>query len=233
MSLNQNDLNELKRRAAEHAVGFVKNRMVVGLGHGTTAAYAVARLGELVRKRALNNIIGVSCSIQTEALARQAGIPVGTLDEHPEIDLLIDGADEVDPDLNMIKGGGGALLREKIVAQASRRRIYIVDETKLSPCIGTLRAVPVEVIQFALKPVFAYLECLKAKPVLRVKGDGTLFLTDQGNVILDCNAGPLEQPDKFDAALKSYAGIVEHGLFLHLATDVIVGGPKGIEHLTP
>jgi ribose 5-phosphate isomerase A len=227
------DQNELKRRAADRAVGLVQSGMIVGLGHGTTAAFAVTRLAELLRQGTLTKIIGVPCSNQTESEARQAGIPIGMLEDYPEIDLTIDGADEVDPSLNMIKGGGGALTREKVVAQASRRRVYIVDQTKLSPCLGTLRSVPVEAIRFAWKPVFLYLESLKAQPALRRKQDGTPYLTDQGNVLFDCNTGPIRRPEELDAALKSRAGIVEHGLFLALATDVIVAAPEGIKHLTP
>lgn len=233
MPLSAEERTEFKRHAAERAVELIENRMVVGLGHGTTSAFAVARLGELLRQGVLSDIVGIPCSNQTEALARQSGIPVGTLDEHPQIDLIIDGADEVDPGLNMIKGGGGALLREKVAAQASKRRIYVVDEAKLSPRLGTLCAVPVEVMRFAWKPVILYLESLKVKPVLRCRDDGTPFLTDQSNLIIDCNAGPIKRLNKLDAALHSHAGIVEHGLFLNLATDVLVAGPKGIRHLSP
>jgi ribose 5-phosphate isomerase A len=224
--------NEFKRLAAERAVEFVRSGMVVGLGHGTTAAFAVARLGELLRQGRVDRIVGVPCSKQTESDARQAGIPIGTLEEHPVIDVVIDGADEVDPKMNMIKGGGGALLREKVVAEASKRRIYIVDETKLVPALGTLRALPVEVIPFAATPVFLYLELLNIHPALRRAPDGSLFVTDQGNSIIDCNCGPLTRPEDLAASLKSHAGIVEHGLFLDLATDVIVAGPTGIDHLT-
>jgi ribose 5-phosphate isomerase A len=225
--------SEFKGRAAERAVELVKSGMVVGLGHGTTAAFATSRLGELLRQGKVTGIVGVPCSKQTESEARKAGIPTGTLDDHPVIDIVIDGADEVDPKLNMIKGGGGALLREKVVAQASKRRVYIVDETKLVPVLGTLRALPVEVIPFALKPVLSYLESLKTTAVLRLSKERTPFLTDQGNFIIDCNTGPIQRPEEFAAALQSYAGIVEHGLFLHLATDLFVSGSKGLTHMTP
>ena len=233
MAAEAQQSNEFKRLAAERAVEFVASGMVVGLGHGTTSAFAIARLGELLRTGSLSRITGIPCSKQTEAGARQAGIPVGTLDDHPSIDIVIDGADEVDPKLNMIKGGGGALLREKVVAEASKRRVYIVDETKLVPALGTLRAVPVEAIPYASKSLFPYLQSLKTQPGLRMANDGSLFLTDQGNVIIDCKTGPLSRPEDLAAALRSRAGIVEHGLFLHLATDVIVAGPKGIRHLKP
>ncbi|HYQ86253.1 MAG TPA: ribose 5-phosphate isomerase A [Bacteroidota bacterium] len=231
-SRTRHKLNEYKRRAAECAVEFVESGMVVGLGHGTTAGFAVVLIGELLRVGRLNDIIGIPCSNEMEAEAVRAGIPTGTLETHPEIDLTIDGADEVDPRLDMIKGGGGALLREKVVAEASRRRIYIVDETKLSPCIGTLHSVPVEVTPFAWKPVSAYLTSLKATSVVRREKNGRPFLTDQGNFILDCNFGRLGKPEKLAAGLKGRAGIIEHGLFLGLATDVIVSGPAGTKHMT-
>jgi ribose 5-phosphate isomerase A len=159
------------------------------------------------------------------------GIPLTTLDEHPVVDLAIDGADEVDPDLNLIKGGGGALLREKIVAQASRREIIVVDETKLSPALGTYWPVPVEIVPFGWHVQAAYLESLGAKPVLRLNDNGTPFETDQGNLILDTHFGPIPDPAQLAARLDGRAGIVEHGLFLGLVTDVIVAGADDIRHL--
>jgi ribose 5-phosphate isomerase A len=231
-SRTRDKLNEYKRRAAECAVELVESGMVVGLGHGTTAGFAVVRIGELLRVGRLSNIIGIPCSKETDTQAVRAGIPTGTLETHPDIDLTIDGADEVDPRLDMIKGGGGALLREKIVAEASKRRVYIVDETKLSPCIGTLHSVPVEVMPFAWKPVLGYLESLKATSVVRREQNGRPFLTDQGNFILDCKFGPLGKPEKLATELRRRAGVIEHGLFLGLATDVIVSGPAGIRHMT-
>jgi ribose 5-phosphate isomerase A len=173
----------------------------------------------------------VPSSLQIEAEARRLGIPLTTLDEHPVVDLTIDGADEVDPDLNLIKGGGGALLREKIVAQASRREIIVVDESKLSPALGARWAVPVEVVPFGWRSQAAYLESLGAQPILRLNSDGTPFTTDQGNLILDCDFGPISQPAQLAARLSERAGIVEHGLFLGLATDVIVAGVEGVRHL--
>jgi ribose 5-phosphate isomerase A len=223
--------SQLKQQAAERAVEFVKSGMVVGLGHGSTAIFAVRRIAELLHKDRLQNILGVSCSRQVERDARQLGIPLTTLDEHPVVDLTIDGADEVDPDLNLIKGGGGALLREKIVAQASRREIIVVDESKLSPALGTHWPVPVEVIPFAWRSQASYLESLGAKVVLRRNEDGAAFRTDQGHLILDCHFGPISDPAQLAARLSERAGIVEHGLFLGLATDVIVAGVEGVRHL--
>jgi ribose 5-phosphate isomerase A len=143
--------DELKQKAAHRATEFVDSGMVVGLGTGSTTAFAVIRIGELLKSGDLKNIVGIPTSIRTETLAGELGIPLCGLDDQALIDVTIDGADEVDPDLNLIKGGGGALLREKLVAQASRQNIIIVDESKLSACLGTHWALPIEVIPFAVK----------------------------------------------------------------------------------
>jgi len=228
--VNKNTQN-LKEQAAVRAVEFVKPGMVVGLGHGTTTIFAVRRIAELLQAGALKNILGVPCSIQVEKEAQHVGIPLTTLEEHPVIDLTIDGADEVDPNLDLIKGGGGALLREKIVAQVSRREIIVVDESKLSPALGTRWAVPVEVVPFGWRTQALYLESLGADVKLRQDGNRKTFTTDQGNLILDCQFGPLSQPAELDAKLNARTGIVEHGLFLGLATDLIVAGAEGVRHI--
>jgi ribose 5-phosphate isomerase A len=225
------DISLFKRQAAEHAVKFVVSGMVVGLGHGSTTIFAVRRIAQLLRDGQLRDILGVPCSLQVEADARKLGIPLTTLDEHPIVDLTIDGADEVDPDLNVIKGGGGALLREKIVAQASRREIIVVDEEKLSPALGTRWAVPVEIVPFGWRSQAAYLESLGAEITLRQGRGGAPFKTDHGNLILDCRFGPISRPAQLAALLSERAGIVEHGMFLGLVTDVIVAGAEGIQHL--
>jgi ribose 5-phosphate isomerase A len=228
--VNANTL-QLKQQAARYAVGFVESGMVVGLGHGSTAILALRCIAQLLREGRLRDILGVPCSLQVEEESRRLGIPLTTLNEHSLVDLTIDGADEVDPELNLIKGGGGALLREKVVAQASRREIIVVDESKLSPTLGIHRPVPVEVIPFGWRSQAAYLESLGARPVLRLNENGTPFKTDQGNLILDCHFGPISDPAQLAARLSQRAGIVEHGLFLGLATDVIVAGVEGIRHL--
>jgi ribose 5-phosphate isomerase A len=228
--VNKNTQN-LKEQAAVRAVEFVKPGMVVGLGHGTTTIFAVRRIAELLQAGALKNILGVPCSIQVEKEAQHVGIPLTTLEEHPVIDLTIDGADEVDPNLDLIKGGGGALLREKIVAQASRREIIVVDESKLSPALGTRWAVPVEVVPFGWRTQALYLESLGADVNLRQDGNTKTFTTDQGNLILDCQFGPLSQPAELAAKLNARTGIVEHGLFLGLATDLIVAGAEVVRHI--
>lgn len=230
IGLKENN-SKLKQQAAERAVEFVKSSMVVGLGHGSTAIFAVRRIAQLLHEGQLRDILGVPCSRQVEEEARRLGIPLTTLNEHPVIDLTIDGADEVDPHLNVIKGGGGALLWEKIVAQASHREIIVVDESKLSPVLGTRRPVPVEVIPFGWRSQALYLESLGARVEVRHHSDGTLFKTDQDNLILDCHFGPISDPARLAARLNERAGIVEHGLFVGLATDIIVGGVGGVRHL--
>jgi len=223
--------DELKKRAAWRAVDFIESGMVVGLGTGSTANFAIERIGAKIRAGALKGIVGIPSSERTETLARNLNIVLSDLTEHPAIDLTIDGADEVDPDLNVIKGGGGALLREKIVAQASRRNIIIVDESKLSPQLGTKWAVPIEVVPFACKTEQIFLESIGASVILREDASKAPCLTNQKNYILDANFGPISNPDELVTGLNERAGIVEHGLFLGLATDVIVAGQDDIRHL--
>jgi ribose 5-phosphate isomerase A len=225
------DVADLKRQAAERAAEYVESGMIVGLGEGSTAAFAVLRIAELLHEGKLHGIFCVPCSRHVEVQARAMGVPLTTLEEHPVIDLTIDGADEIDPDLNMIKGGGGALLREKIVAQASRREVIAVDESKLSSALGTNWPVPVEVTHFGWRTQVSYLESLGAKPVLRLAGNDTPYQTDQGNLILDSAFGPIADPAQLASRLGGRAGIVGHGLFLGLATEVIVAGVDGIRHI--
>lgn len=225
------DISKLKQEAAERAVDYLKSGMIVGLGHGSTAAFAVKHIARLLETRGLSDILGVPCSRQVEDEARGMGIPLTTLEDHPIIDVTIDGADEVDPNLDLIKGGGGALLREKIVAQASRREIIVVDESKLSPSLGSRWPVPVEVVPFGLRSQVHYLESLGARVRVRQARHGDRFTSDQGNIILDCDFGPIADPAKIASKLEVRAGIVAHGLFLGLATDVVVANAKGIRHL--
>lgn len=221
----------LKQQAADQVLSFIQSGMIVGLGAGSTALLALRGLAAKLARGELNNIQGIPCSTVVEAEAQRLNIPLTTLEEHPVIDLTFDGADEVDPALNLIKGGGGALLREKIVAQASRREIIIVDESKLSPALGTRWALPVEVVPFGRGSQAVFLESLGAAVDMRLGEDGLPFVTDQGNYILDCAFGPIADPVGLAARLDARAGIVGHGLFLGLATDVIVAGASGIRHL--
>jgi ribose 5-phosphate isomerase A len=227
----KDDVESFKKAAAHSAVALVQSDMIVGLGHGSTAIHAISRIAELINSSKLHNIRGVPCSKQVEDKALKLGIPLTSIDEHFRIDLTIDGADEVDPDLNLIKGGGGALLREKIVAQASLREIIVVDESKLSPALGTHSLIPVEIVPFGWKAQKSYLEELGAQVSIRKAGNGDFFRTDQGNFILDCSFGPIKDPSGLAAVLCEHAGIVEHGLFVGIATDVIVAGPGGLRHL--
>jgi ribose 5-phosphate isomerase A len=227
------DVPHLKREAAEWAVRYVKPGMVVGLGEGSTAIFAILALARLLHSDQLWDIIAVPSSIHVEHEARQLGISLTTLEEHSVIDLTIDGADEVDSHLNLIKGGGGALLREKIVAQASDREIIVVDDSKLSPAVGTHHALPVEVVPFGWRTQANYLESLGAQVTMRQNNKGVPFKTDQGNLILDCDFGPIAQPEALATQLNARVGIVEHGLFLGLATEIVVAGPAGVRHITP
>ena len=225
------EVERWKREAAEAAVELVRPGMVLGLGHGSTARYALLKIAELLRSGKLWDIQGVPCSKKVEEEARALGIPLTTLEEHPELDLTIDGADEIDPDLNVIKGGGGAMLREKIVAQATKVEVIVADVGKLSEKLGTKVPVPVEVLPFGWKTHVPFLEGLGAKVRLRQNPDGSPFLTDQGNYVLDCYFGPIENPGDLAKELGSRAGILGHGLFLGLVDQAFVAGPEGVRRL--
>ena len=221
----------LKQEAAEYAVQFVQSGMVVGLGTGSTAIFATRRVGELLRSGEIQNITAFATSKATEEAARELGIPMMDDSLPLAIDLTIDGADEVDPQFNVIKGGGGALFREKIVAQTTAREIIVVDDSKLSDRLGTHFALPVEVSPFGWRSQLRYLESLGARAVIRQNRDGAQFVTDSGNMILDCNFGPIADVVALGAQLGARAGIIEHGLFLGIAKDVIVAGEGGVRHL--
>ena len=222
----------LKQQAADAAVNFVESGMVLGLGSGSTATLAIRRIGARLQSGELQQILGVPTSQVIADEARAAGIPLTTLNQHPHLDLTIDGADEVDPALNLIKGGGGALLREKIVAQATAREIIIVDESKLSAQLGIKWHVPIEVITFGWSAQLEFLTSLGGIPQVRATLLGKPYVTDHGNYILDCAFGPIDDPYALAAKLEARAGIVEHGLFLGLTKDVIVAGADGIRHIT-
>lgn len=225
-------IQEFKTQAAKEAVTFLKSGMIVGLGTGSTATIAIKIISQLLQAEALDDILGIPSSVKTARLAQELGIPLTSLEEHPEIDVTIDGADEVDPELNLIKGGGGALLKEKILAQASKEVIIVVDESKLSPKLGTKWALPVEVLPFAWKTEAFFLESLGAAAAIRKLSDETLYKTDQGNLIIDANFGEIQQPDALAQKLQERAGIIEHGLFIGLASMVISSGKSGIQKLT-
>jgi ribose 5-phosphate isomerase A len=219
-----------KEEAARRAVELVQSGMRVGLGTGSTAILAVRRIAELLRAGALRDIVAFATSKATAEEAVRLGIPLLPEDLPEELDLTIDGADEVDPQMDLIKGGGGALLREKIAAQASRREVIVVDESKPSPRLGTRWPVPVEVVPFGWRSQARFLESLGARCAVREDRQGRRFATDSGHMILDCRFGPIADARRLAQALESRAGIVEHGLFLGLATDLIVAGSGGVVH---
>lgn len=217
-----------KRAAAARAVEFVRPGMKLGLGTGSTARHFVELLGEKVR--AGLGVVGVPTSEATKADAQRCGVPLTTLDETPELDLTVDGADEIDPKLNLIKGGGGALLREKIVAAASRRFVIIADESKWAPVLGRF-PLPIEVVSFGLAATRRAIEAVtgkSAKLTLRQGKDGHVFVTDGGHWIIDAALGSIADPTALAQKLASIPGVVEHGLFVGLAHTAVLAGPQGV-----
>ncbi len=213
-----------KQRSAEAACEYVKDGMIVGLGTGSTAKFAVKKIGELVRNGL--SIRGIPTSDSTKILAESEGIPLIDFSETMFIDLTIDGADEIDANLNMIKGGGAALLREKIVASASREEIIIVSVSKLVQQLGAF-PLPVEVIPFGWQVVFNQLESLQGNPELRLK-QGQPSVTDQGNFIVDCHFRKIENPEQLEQHLNMIPGVVENGLFINLCTRMIMADGENI-----
>jgi ribose 5-phosphate isomerase A len=226
------DREKLKQIAAHRAVEHVQSNMVLGLGTGSTVKYALQKIAEKLHNGELKNIIGIPSSLQTERLANELKIPLSNFTHHHTLDLTIDGADEVDEQLNLIKGGGGALLREKILAENSDFNIIIVDNSKLSRQLGEKWAVPIEVIPFAVGVIEKILNQIGGTPVLRKNDDGSDYLTDQGNFILDTDFDIISDPAKLARELKSHAGIVEHGLFINLAHLVIAATENGVKEFS-
>lgn len=227
---NDSSKRQMQLSAAEYAVDWVQSGMVLGLGSGSTAGYALRKLAKRLDGGHLSGVVGVPSSEATAELAEKLGVPVTTLDEHPRLDLTIDGADEVDGELNLIKGGGGALLREKMLATASERVAIIVDDSKLSQVLGVKHSLPVEVVEFGWRAQVQYFKELGAEVALRRTPEDRPFRTDNGNLVLDCRFGRLPEPEHIAACLDARAGVVEHGLFLGLATDLICAGAQGIRH---
>src|ERR1700686_302863 len=219
---------EEKETAGRAAAKLVRDGDIVGLGTGSTAYFAVVALGE--RVKAGLKIIGIPTSVHTADLARAVGIPLTTLDDHPEIDITIDGADEVDPRLNLIKGGGGALLREKVIATASKKMVVVADSSKIVPVLGKF-PLPVEVIAFARTVVERKIVSLGGSPKLRTKADVSPYLTDNGNQILDCGFGKIADPPALARELSGTPGVVEHGLFIGLAKLAIVGRGNSVDEI--
>jgi ribose 5-phosphate isomerase A len=222
------DLEHFKRQAAEHALPYIHSGMTLGLGTGSTATHLLHVLAEALRDGRLRDIVGVPTSDAIAALATQLGVPIATLDERPRPDLALDGADEIDPSLNLIKGLGGALLREKIVEASADRFIVLADETKLVAQLGTRTPLPVEVVAFGLPLARRRLAELGGAPTLRRMADGGAFCTDEGNVILDCRFPGIADSAALNVAIKAIPGVVEHGLFVGMASIALVGGPAGV-----
>jgi ribose 5-phosphate isomerase A len=217
-----------KEAAGRYAAGLVESGMVVGLGSGSTATLFIRALAE--RVRAGLDIVGVPSSETSERLARAEGIPLTTLEERPRLDLAVDGADAVDPALNLIKGLGGALLREKIVARAAGHFVAVVDESKVMGSLTQLALVPVEVVPFGWSGTWAALEELGATPTMRRASAETAsppFVSDGGHYILDCRFEDLSDPSALAARIKALTGVVEHGLFIGVAGKAVVGRADG------
>src|SRR5450432_1965125 len=217
-----------KQQAADRAVTLVESGMVVGLGSGSTAVLAMRRIAQMILDKELWDITAFATSIPILHEAIELGIPMIPEDMPRALDITIDGADEVDPRMNLIKGGGGALLREKITAQASLREVIVVDDSKISPFLGLRFSLPVEVLVFGWRSQFRFLESLGAKVSVRYNADRSEFHTDSGNLIFDCEFGPIHEPAELSAALSARAGIVEHGLFVGLTRDLIIAGKSGV-----
>jgi len=213
-------------------MGYLHDGMVIGLGTGSTADFFLQALGGALKDGRLHNIVGVATSRQSERRALELGIPLTTLAQSPRLDVTVDGADEIDPELELIKGLGGALLREKIVAQNSERLVIIADASKTVMKLGTKSPLPVEVAQFAHETQETFLTSLGATPTLRRGSDGTAYVTDNGNYIYDCRfVAGIGDPQALSIALRERAGIVESGLFLGLATVALVAGDEEVRVL--
>lgn len=232
-TMDASEQNRWKKAAAEAAAKLVESGMIVGLGTGSTASFVVSELGRRVADEGLR-IVGIPTSERTAEQARGLKIPLVTLAEHTEIDLTIDGADEVERGtLYLIKGHGGALLREKIVAAASKRMAVVADETKLVERLGTHFSVPVEVVPFGWQATERKLQNLGGNPVLRLAAENKPYVTDGKHYIMDCAFGPMPEPKEVAHHLDHVVGTVEHGLFLGFASQVFVGGHEGVKVLTP
>jgi ribose 5-phosphate isomerase A len=223
--------DRLKRAAAQRAVEFVESGMVIGLGTGSTAAFVIEALANRVARGLA--VVAIPTSEHTAEMARRLGIPLTTLGEHRRIDLAIDGADEVERGtLDLVKGHGGALLREKIVAAASDRFVVVVDDEKLVDHLGERFPIPVEIVQFGWQATASSLEKLDTRPELR-QFEGRTFVTDGGNFIVDCPFGSIAESRQLEQAINMTVGVVENGLFLGRSTAVVVASAKSVEIMTP
>lgn len=220
-----NTQDQLKKAVGENAASLVKDGMKVGIGFGSTVYWFVRALGERVKQEGLD-IEGIPSSILTAEWAKEFGVPLTDFAATKELDITIDGSDEVDPDFQLIKGGGAALFREKIIAQAAKKLVIIVDESKMVEHLGAF-ALPIEILQFAWERTVYEIEKLGCTPVLRLK-DGEPLITDNGNYIVDCPFAKIKNPADLDRKLQSIVGVVETGLFIDMADTIIIGGSEGI-----
>jgi ribose 5-phosphate isomerase A len=224
--------DEQKRMAAAAAAAMIQPGMRLGLGSGSTVRLVVETLAARASRNEVEELVIVAASSTTEAALRRAALPVHSLDDHPRLDLAIDGADEVDPSLAMIKGGGGALLRERIVLAAARERVIAVDASKVVPVLGTHWSVPVEVARFGWRVAEHALRQLGATPVLRME-QARPVVTDEGNYLLDCAFGQIHDPRGLAASIAGLPGVMAHGIFLDLVDRLLVSGEDGVEVRTP
>jgi len=221
------DRSKQKKNAGYRAAEYVEDGMVLGLGTGSTAKYAIEKIGQRKKEENLE-IVGIPTSLDTEKRAKKAGIDIVELDQADKIDLTIDGADEVDPDMNLIKGGGGALLREKIIAHNSRHYVVIVDPSKMVDILGESFDLPVEILSLWQEGIRGQVEKLGCEAQIRLE-KGSLYETDNGNNILDCDFGEIKNPKELSKRLNSIPGVIENGLFLDISDKIIIGNEKGFE----
>lgn len=221
--------DELKRQASIAALDEIRDNMIVGLGTGSTASHFIRELGKRVQGGL--RVLGIPTSEASRQLAGEVGVSLTTLKEHPEIDVTVDGADEVSPDLDLIKGLGGALVREKIVAHASKRMIIVVDDSKMVVKLGTRAPIPVEVVPFAIDSVMLKLVRWKGSVKIRER-NGQPFVSDNGNAILDWQHGAIDDPHGVEIKLKTITGVVDSGIFAKVAAQVIVAGGSSIRKLS-
>lgn len=223
-------IEDAKKRAAIEAAKNVENNFVVGLGSGSTAAYAIKEIGRRIKEEGLR-VIGVPTSYQSLFLAIKHGVPTTTLHENPVIDLTIDGADQIDKELNLIKGMGGALTKEKIIAASSRKLIIVADERKLANKLGDRQLLPIEILPIAKPLVIDKIREIGGKPYLREIRGGIPYITDNGNFILDVDFGVIENPKELEVKLKTIPGVVETGLFIGMAHIIYVGTKEGVKKI--
>lgn len=224
----EQNFEQQKQQAADAAAALIYDGIRLGLGSGSTVFLIVAALGRRLHAGELSDLVVVAASSRTENALDAADIPISTLDDYPQLDLSIDGADEVDPGLAMIKGGGGAMLRERLVLAAARERMIIVDTSKIVPVLGTRWAVPVEVTRFGWRVAERALIDLGAMPMMRLTGQQP-FISDEGNYVLDCQFGQIPDPAGLAGHISGLPGVMAHGIFVDFADRVLIAGPSGIE----